>query len=321
MVITSLTREELLREAFAVRQKHFPNEISFYAPGLKSYSIPEFEQKTPEAFLPISLTGKACALDCDHCDAKILEPMLPLDRREGLFQMCKRLKERGTESVLISGGSKKNGQVPFMLHIDDIARVKEELGMKIIMHTGLVDEEMARGLAEAGVDGVALDIIGDDDTIRDVYHLEGITTADFDKTLALLAKYELSTRPHIIIGLHYGQLRGEEYALEMIARYPTHALILVVFMPLHDTPMQNTAPPPPDEVGAFFAKSRLAMPDTTIMVGCARPGGEHKKIVDRYAVDSGLNGMAYPAEGIIAYARERGLQPMFFENSCSCGCS
>ncbi len=321
MVSTSLTREELFREAFAVRRQNFPNDISFYAPGLKHYSIPEFEQKNPQAFLPISLTGKACALDCDHCDAKILEPMLALDRREGLFEMCKRLKEQGTESVLISGGSKKNGQVPFMLHIDDIARIKQELGMKIIMHTGLVDEDMAKGLADAGVDGVALDIIGDDDTIRDVYHLEGITTADFDKTLALLAKYGLSTRPHIIIGLHYGQIRGEEYALEMISRYPTHALILVVFMPLHDTPMAQVQPPPPEEVGTFFAQSRLAMPKTTIMVGCARPGGEHKKAVDRYAVESGLNGIAYPAEGIIGYARELGLKPLFFENSCSCGCS
>lgn len=308
----------LQEKAFSVRTAHFNSEMTFHAPGLKSYNIKGFEQKNPTAFLPISLTGSGCALACDHCDSKILEPMLPLNPKEGLYAMCERLAKAGTESVLISGGSQKNGQVPFLKHIEQIARIKKELGLKIIMHTGLVNEEMAAALKNAGVDGVALDIIGDNETIKDVYHLNA-TVDDFDQSLALLSKYGLSLRPHIIIGLHYGKILGEHYALEMISKYKIHALILVILTPLQDTPMKGVEPPAPEEVAEFFQQARVKMPDTKILVGCARPSGPYKKIVDVAAVDAGLNGIAYPAEGVIEHAVAKGLVPRFFENSCSCG--
>lgn len=316
-----LTTPGLKERAFASRQANFPDEIKFFAPGLKHYSIPEFEQKNPLAFLPISLTGSACALDCDHCNKKILEPMIPLNRKEGLFSMCQKMAAKGTESVLISGGSSRSGEVPFMKHLDDIKRIKAELGLRIIMHTGLVTEEaMAAALKEADVDGVAIDIIGANETIREVYHLHNTTVEDYDRSLELLSAYGLSLRPHIILGLHYGRFLGEYHALDLIAKYPAHALILVILTPLHDTKMQGIAPPDKDEVANFFAKARLKLPDTNIMLGCARPLGDYKKVVDKAAVDAGLNGIAYPAEGIVAHSEGMGLKPLFFENSCSCGC-
>ncbi len=105
--------QDLQEQAFAIRKANFTNEIKFYAPGLKSYNINGFEQKNPKAFLPISITGNACALDCDHCDAKILDPMIPLNQKQGLFEMCKGMAINGTKSVLISGGSKKMGKFHF----------------------------------------------------------------------------------------------------------------------------------------------------------------------------------------------------------------
>lgn len=315
---TIVEEKKLMDEAFAIRKSNFCDDIKFYAPGLKSYNTPEFEQKKPNAFLPISITGNACALDCDHCDTKILDPMIPLDMKEGLFSMCEKMAAKGTESVLISGGSMKNGQVPFLKHIEDIKRIKDELGLKIIMHTGLVSEEMAKGLAYAGVDGVALDIIGAQETIEQVYHMKTKVT-DFDTTLERLTRHGLSIRPHIILGLHYGKFLGEYEALEMIKKYKVHALILVILTPMHDTPMENVEPPATELVEEFYQKARIAMPDSNILVGCARPGGEYKKIVDLAAVNAGLNGIAYPAEGIIEFSRLKGLNPSFYENSCSCG--
>ena len=317
--LIATTLQDKKSQALAIRRENFGNDIKFYAPGLKSYTTKEIAQHNPAAFLPISLTGNACALDCDHCNKKILEPMLALDQREGVFEMCKRLKAAGTESVLISGGSLKSGEVPFMKHIEEIKRVKEELGMKIIMHTGLVTkDEQARALKDAGVDGVALDIIGAQETINDVYHMDA-TVDDFERTLALLSGYGLSLRPHIILGLHYGEMKGERKALEMIAKYPCHALVLVIITPLHDTNMWGVTPPAPKVIEEFFIEARLKMPDTYIMVGCSRPQGDHKIAVDKAAVEAGLNGIAYPAEGIVGLSKEMGLNPEFFENACSCG--
>jgi hypothetical protein len=42
-----------------------------------------------------------------------------------------------------------------------------------------------------------------------------------------------------------------------------------------------------------------------------------KVALDEAAVDSGLNGIAYPADGIIEYARSRGLEPKLYEYCCS----
>ncbi|MCI0443733.1 radical SAM protein [bacterium] len=315
-----LERGTLAEEAFAVRRAHFPDVIDFYAPGLKRYSTEEFEQRNPRTFLPISVTGSSCALQCDHCAAKILEPMIPLTKSESLFELCERLKESGTEGILISGGSNPlTGSVPLRKYIDDIARVKKELGIRVLVHTGLVNEETAAALQHAGVDGVMIDIIGADETIHDVYHLNS-SIKDFDHSLEFLIKYGLSVRPHIILGLHYGQFLGEYTALEIIADYPVHALILVILTPLVGTAMQDVPPPDVSELEIFFQKSRLRMPKTPVLLGCARPAGKHKEAVDHAAVNSGLNGIAYPAEGIVQYARSKGLKPKFHENACSCGC-
>jgi len=294
-------------------------EIHFFAPGLKRYSTEEFKQEHPRAFLPISLTGGSCALQCDHCAARILEPMISIPKEEGLFGLCRRLTQSGTQAVLISGGSSPvTGGVPLLKFVEDIARIKRELGLRVMVHTGLVNEETAAGLQQANVDGVMIDIIGADETIREVYHLNS-SVKDFDRSLELLCKYGHSVRPHIILGLHYGRILGEYNALEIIAKYPVHVLVLVVLTPLAGTAMQDVKPPDVSELQTFFQRARLRMPHTPILLGCSRPAGNHKQAVDRAAIDCGLNGIAYPAEGIVQYARSKGLTPFFYENACSCG--
>ncbi|HZI36981.1 MAG TPA: radical SAM protein [Acidimicrobiia bacterium] len=301
---------------FAVRQANFADTIEFYAPGLKRWETPEWKPSNPRRFLPVSVTGSACALSCDHCQAKVLEGMISVKAGEDLFDLAASLKRQGSEGLLVSGGSTKAGGVPMLGHLKHVPRIKEELGMKVIAHSGVVSPELARGLADAGVDGVMLDIIGADETIRDVYHLD-LTTADFERSLALLAERELRIIPHIVCGLHYGAFLGEYRALEMIGRYPVSTLIIVVLVPLVGTPMAHLPPPPVEDVISFFAEARAAMPTTKVNLGCARPLGPMKRELDEAAIDHGLNGIAYPADGAIAYARSRGLEPKLYEYCCS----
>ena len=88
-------------------------------------------------------------------------------------------------------------------------------------------------------------------------------------------------------------------ALDMISKHDVHALIVVIFMPLKGTKMENVSPPPVRDVEAFLIRSRMQMPETRILLGCARPGGTYKKEWDKRARETGINGIAYPAEGII----------------------
>ncbi|MST31131.1 radical SAM protein [Acidimicrobiaceae bacterium USS-CC1] len=290
--------------------------MEFYAPGLKRWQTAEWTPARPDRFLPVSVTGSACALQCDHCQAKVLDGMISVKAGEDLFDLARRLKERGSDGLLVSGGSTRAGGVPLLSHLRHVPRIRSELGMRVIVHSGVVRPALAAALADSEVDGVMLDIIGADETIRDVYHLD-LTAADFERSLALLSERQLRIIPHIVLGLHYGRFLGERDALEMVARYPVSTLILVVLVPLIGTPMSHLPPPPVDEVIGFFEEARLRLPTTRVNLGCARPMGPVKGVLDRAAVDLGLNGIAYPAEGVIEYARSRGLQPKLYEWCCS----
>lgn len=303
-------------EPALVRRANFPDVIDFYAPGLKRWQTREWEPVSPRRFLPVSVTGSACALSCDHCGTKVLDQMLSVPAAGDLFALARRLREQGSEGLLVSGGSTRTGVVPLLPHLRHIPRIKSELGMKVIVHSGVVSPELADGLAQAGADGVMLDVIGSEETIRDVYHLD-LTVADMERSLRLLSDHGLRIIPHIVLGLHYGTFLGEHAALEMAIRYQVSTLILVVLTPLTGTAMAGISPPPTDQVTDFFATARLAAPRIPVNLGCARPLGEAKNELDHAAVDLGLNGIAYPADGVIEYARSRGLTPRLFEYCCS----
>jgi lipoyl synthase len=80
--------------------------------------------------------------------------------------------------------------------------------------------------------------------------------------------------------------------------------------------MVHVTPPPVEEIMRFFVHTRLTLPESQVMLGCARPAGHSKLQTDRAAVDAGFNGIAYPAEGIISYAWQRGLQTKLVNACC-----
>ena len=123
--------------------------------------------------------------------------------------------------------------------------------MRVIVHSGMVSPELAAALATSGVDGVMLDVIGADETLREVYHLE-LTVADVERSLHLLAAHGLRLIPHIVLGLHFGRFLGELRALEMVTAYPVSTLVLVVLAPLAGTPMAESATTSAPRVGRLF---------------------------------------------------------------------
>ncbi|MBI4788057.1 MAG: radical SAM protein [Chloroflexi bacterium] len=303
-------------ECLRLRRAHFPDQITFHAPGLKRYRTSEYANHVATEFIPISVTGAACALNCDHCQTTLLQGMRDLSRFDGsLFDLCATLAQRGARGILVSGGSDRRGCVPLRDFIPDLARVRRELGLAIRVHPGLPDEETCAALAPLGVDGAMIDVIGHADTIREIYHLDA-TPEDYDAALARLEQHRIPTIPHIILGLHYGRMLGEWHALEMIARHSPKVLVLVILMPLSGTPMAQTPPPPLSDIAGFFETARKTLPRIPIVLGCARPLGEMKIAIDRLAIDAGLNGIAYPADGSVAYARARNLEPSFINACC-----
>jgi len=315
--VQTLARPAIDPRCMDLRRDNFPDQVLFHAPGLKRYRTSEYGGHDAAEFVSISVTGTACALSCEHCASNMLVGMTDLPGTRGsLYELCAGLAERGARGVLVSGGSDLQGRVPLGPHIADMVRVRRELGLTIRVHPGLPDEAVCAGLAEVGIDGAMVDIIGHQDTINDVYHLEATTIQDYEDVLERLERFGVPTIPHIILGLHFGRMLGEQTALDMIARHPPKVLVLVVLMPLGGTPMNLCEPPPLSEIGPFFEQARQALPSTPVMLGCARPLGLDKIAIDQMALEAGFNGIAYPAEGIVEYARQLGLEPEFINACC-----
>jgi hypothetical protein len=305
---------DLQTEAFRIRKENFGDELTFSVPGVLSYHSDEVLSPT-NRFAAISVTGKQCALQCSHCRGKLLESMLPAETPDILLQVTDRLRSEGAHGVLISGGADEHGEVPLERFAQAIARLKQrDPGFKIIVHTGLLRKETAAGLKEAGIDQILIDVIGDDDTIREVYHLNK-RVEDYEETLLMLKDMGHRLAPHIIIGHHFGEIRGEWRALEIIRRVGVETIVLVVFKPIVSS--GKITLPHPDDVSKMAAVARLQNPLTPIRMGCIRPAHPWKGKMEKGCVDSGVNTIAYPLQGTVEYAREIGLRTRFVEMCCS----
>ncbi len=307
-----------IREGLDIRIRNFGREVYFHSPGFKHYEVEDFSVKGPVRFVDISITGKRCDLMCDHCASKILWHMIPAETPEKLWEVCEDLKAKGVTGILISGGSNRDGVVDLGPFLNTIRRIKEELGLLVTCHVGLVDRRLAEGLAEAKVDAVLIDIIGDNETISKVYKLPHRTTEDYYNSLKFLKEAGLRIVPHVIIGLHYGKIKGERKALQMIADHSPDALVLVVVMPYYGKASFQLLPPPnPEESAEIVFYARKTMPSVPIMIGCARPAGPDRIKFDVYSLIAGVNGIAFPAEGVLTYAKEMGLDPVVSPTCCS----
>ncbi len=289
--------------------------IRFSTPTFKEYSSSELEGCGKNSFPAFSITAGGCALDCDHCQAKILEPMIPATNPGMLDAKVRDMVAlRDLQGFLLSGGSNRRNEIAYERFYPAIEGLKRDFPhLKIAIHTALTAESRAKSMESAGVDTAMMDVIGAQETISEVYHLDR-PVADFEATLEALCATGMEIVPHIVIGLHYGRLLGEANALDIVSRHKVHALVLVVIMPFYARP-GTFMTPDANEVGRIFLEARERIPDRQVLLGCARPPGMHKRITDAYAVMAGLDGIAFPADGAVAVGAMGG-RPMNQEHAC-----
>jgi len=305
-----------MKQAFEVRLANFTRELFCYSPTAYPYKIRNHTQSTSHNFLSLSVTGTSCSLNCEHCKGQLLKGMESAPTPETLFKRCKEIKELGGAGVLISGGSTSNGHVPLERFGDTIKRIKHELDLLVVVHTGLVTPETASHLAAAGIDAAMLDIIGDKTLSDKVYHIPD-GPSKMRQSLDILEGHNIPTVPHVIVGLDFGNLNGEVEALEIISHGTPSALVIIALTPVRKTPMKNVQPPTPENIGRVMTIARLAFPKIPLLLGCARPMGQHKIDTDLFAIKSGVNGIALISQEGINFAKKNELTPSFKDICCS----
>ncbi len=282
--------ESILKRAWQVRRENFSDTVVFSAPGRT---------------MSVSVTGNECAMNCAHCCGIYLRGMSSLKKALS--------SSRGEKSsYLVSGGSNELGRVPLMEHWAELKKLANR--GKLNLHTGLVTEEEARRLAEiASV--VSFDFVGDNDTISAVYN-RSFTVDDYLESYRYLQKYTRVV-PHICIGLDRGRIRGEYRALHLLKQEKVEAISMIIFRPTTGTAFSDCSPPRPEDVGRFMAETRIMFPETPLYLGCMRPGGGYRELVDVYAINAGLNKIVLPAPAARRLALDKGLNIVLSEECCS----
>jgi len=280
-----------LEEAWRVRQAHFPSRI--YC---------DYPLRTAV----VSLTGPYCALNCAHCGGHYLRSMIPIWEAEGRLDQA--------TSLLISGGCDPNGRVPVTEHLEAIKALRNN--RRLNWHVGLISEEEARAIAPY-VDVVSFDFVGDDQTIREVYGLNR-SVDDYVETYRQLRRH-CRVIPHITVGLRGGQLGHERKALHILRELGIEGLVVIVFIPTPGTRYALREPPPVEKVLEILVEARLLFPQVPISLGCMRPHGEYRHLLDPLAVRAGVNRIVSPTREAVEVARRLGLVVERTEECCALG--
>lgn len=300
--------EEKLKQARERSWVRFGRKITFYLPGMFAYN------GMSGRYPAVSITGGDCALRCDHCQGKLLETMIPAPGPEQLLDVCHRLKRKGDVGVLLSGGCDEEGRLPWNAFIPVVSRIKKETGLFISIHCGLLNHKTAVQLKQAGVDQALLDVIGDDETYRDVYHVP-FGVARIVSTMKILGRAGIPAVPHVVCGLNYGEIKGEMRALEMIAPFAPGQVVLVSLMGIPGAKMAKLEGPGPEEIAEIIAEARMRMPDSILSLGCARQRGNSR--IEILAIDAGVNRMVIPSDEALKRAKHYGLEIRYQRTCCS----
>ncbi len=262
----------------------------------------------PEKTLTLSVTGRACALDCSHCGGHYLEQMRTPEDIDPEIIVAK-----GYTSVLVSGGCDLDGSVPLLPHLGLIRKLSAHL--PILAHTGLIDTQANAEILD-NISAISLDMVGDNRIISEVYGLAGAKTVEnFENTYLELSKSKL-VYPHLTIGLYGGQLLGERRVLEFLVGHPPPALVLNVFIPTPGTKFQDRSPPPLNDVMDIAKLARTLLPDVPLYLGCMRPGGAYRRSLDVEAVNLGFKRIVHPTKEARERAIELGLKTGRMKKCC-----
>ena len=302
--ILSLDRitDELLKTASRVRDHQLGREIRFYNPKPR--------------FPSVSVTGASCALRCKHCGGHYLAGMQGVDTPSKLKEFCVKHEANGGVGVLVSGGSDIYGRVPLGRFYRALSWIKENTGLIVNVHTGLLDSGQAEELASTGVDIVSADVVGSDETIKRVYGLDA-RVEDYAETLWALKEAQVrNIVPHICVGLDFGEIRGEARAIKLASDIEPEIIVILGLIPTKDTAMEAVDPPSGEDLAKVVAVSRLMCPDTSIAIGCMRSRID-KERAEILAIRAGADRLVLPTSSTVEAAIAEGFTIKRFDCCCA----
>lgn len=258
---------------------------------------------------------------CKHCKGKLLGSLIPVMTCAELEKTALVLHERGAKGLLITGGCDERGKVPVDSMAMALRAIKQKTDLILIAHTGFITKEEAALLKFSGLDSIGFDVIGDMGTAKEVYGLS-VRKEDYMESLRAISEAGIMVFPHVCVGLHFGELRGEFSALQLIKDiYKTGkvmepvSIIITGLMHVAGTPMAHVRPDPSD-FGKVITKAIEMFPDIPVVLGCAHSNGKDRNEIEKVAIASGVSGIAVPTLRTIQFAKENGYEISYYGTCC-----
>lgn len=250
----------------------------------------------------ISVTGKSCALNCQHCNKKFLGSMGSLD---GIIKP-------GIKSILISGGCDGSGKVPLLRFAKKIKVLKDKY--KINAHAGLVSKSEAKVIGSL-VDIVSFDFVCKREIIREIYKSDK-KPLDYYRSLTWLQK-ESTVVPHLTLGLWRGRIDWEYKAVNILVnKFNFPKIVFNIFIPLPGTELANQQFPTIKSIKDFFIYLKENYPKLDKRLGCMRSGGLYRSKVDQLALLSGFNVITKPSVKTVLLASRTDCQIFWHDQCC-----
>lgn len=220
----------------------------------------------------LSIKSGKCPEDCAYCPQSAhyktnTEKHQLLDI-ETIIENAKKAKALGA-SRFCMGAAWRNPPKNEFPKILEIVKAVKALGLETCMTLGMLSEEQANQLGEAGLDFYNHNI----DTSKEYYD-KIITTRTFQDrldTLALVRAAGINTCCGGIMGL--GESRADRFSfLQSLANLPEHPLSVPInhLNAFEGTPLAHAERVDPFEFVRVIASARILMPKSVVRFACGR---------------------------------------------------
>ncbi|MCX7997561.1 MAG: biotin synthase BioB [Leptospiraceae bacterium] len=262
---------EVLQRAYLPRKKYFQNKVRIH--------------------ILDNIKNGNCAEDCGYCaqrknsDSGIQN--YGLKSEEEIFQDAKQAKENGAYRfcMVTSGTGPSKAMTERLAGL--ISKITNELGLKVCLSAGLLDEEKARLLSDAGLDRYNHNL-----NTSSKHYSEICTTHTYQDRLKTM-EYMHKEGVGLCSGLIVGMGESLEDLVEVAFTLKSLKVISIpvnFFIPVANHAIKNPSSLTPEFCLRVLSMFRLVNPDSEIRVAAGREG--HLRSLQALAL--------YPANSLFA---------------------
>jgi biotin synthase len=221
----------------------------------------------------LSIKTGGCPEDCGYCAQSARYntgvPATPLMGLEEVRDRATRAKKLGASRFCMGTAWREVKDGPQFEHILDLVRTVRELGMEACVTLGMLNEDQARRLKEAGLTAYNHNL----DTSRRHYP-KIITTRSYDdrlRTLHAVQKAGIAVCSGGILGMG----ETEEDRLLLLAELaqldpPPESIPINCLVPIVGTPLETAEPVDSVELVRLIATTRIAFPRARVRLSAGR---------------------------------------------------